>query len=239
MSMKLKTAVIVFPGSNCDQDCVRTWEFVTEGKAKLVWHKSDHIDDYDVVILPGGFSFGDYLRSGAIARFSPVMNEVQRLAERGSLILGICNGFQILTEAGLLPGSLIRNKDLKYICKDIYVRVENNNTPFTKCYKDGQVLRIPISHGEGNYTVPLPELRKLQNEGRIVLRYSNPDGTILPNSSPNGSVDNIAGIINEQGNVLGIMPHPERVSDKQLGGVDGTQFWLSMVETLRVKGIRI
>ncbi|MDR2406093.1 MAG: phosphoribosylformylglycinamidine synthase subunit PurQ [Deltaproteobacteria bacterium] len=237
--MKLKAAVVVFPGSNCDQDCVRAWEFVTGGKAKLIWHKTSKIDDFDVVILPGGFSFGDYLRSGAIARFSPIMGEVQRLAEQGKLILGICNGFQILTEAGLLPGSLIRNKGLKYICKDVYVRVENNNTPFTKCYKDGQVLRIPISHGEGNYTIPIPELRKLQDTGRIVLRYSNMDGTILPNTAPNGSVDNIAGIINEEGNVLGIMPHPERVSDKQLGGVDGTQFWVSIVETLRVKGIMI
>jgi phosphoribosylformylglycinamidine synthase len=237
--MKLKTSVIVFPGSNCDQDCVRAWEFVTGGKAELVWHKSSRIDDYDVVILPGGFSFGDYLRSGAIARFSPVMNEVARLAAKGSLVLGICNGFQILTEAGLLPGSLVRNRDLKYICKDIWVRVENSGTPFTKCYKGGQVLRIPISHGEGCYTAPDEELRRLRDEGRIVLRYSNQDGAVQPGAAPNGSADNIAGIINEQGNVLGMMPHPERVSDKQLGGTDGALFWTSIVETLRVKGIRI
>jgi phosphoribosylformylglycinamidine synthase len=237
--MKLKAAVIVFPGSNCDRDCARAWEFVTGGKASFVWHKERQIEDFDVVILPGGFSFGDYLRSGAIARFSPVMSEVGRLAEKGSLVMGVCNGFQILTEAGLLPGSLIRNRGLKYICKDVHVRVENEGTPFTRCYKIGQTLRIPVSHGEGNYFAPLPVLRRLQDEGRIVLRYSNPDGTVLPDSAPNGSADNIAGVVNERGNVLGLMPHPERVSDKQLGGTDGALFWTSIVETLRVRGIRI
>jgi phosphoribosylformylglycinamidine synthase len=239
MYMKLKTAVIVFPGSNCDRDCARAWEFVTGGKADMVWHKTSQIPDYDVVILPGGFSYGDYLRSGAIARFSPVMSEVIRLAEKGSLILGICNGFQILTEAKLLPGSLIRNRELKYVCKDIFVRVENNNTPFTKLYRDADVLRIPISHGEGNFTCPLPVLRKLQDDGRIVLRYSHSNGNVDTFACPNGSVDTIAGIVNDRGNVLGIMPHPERVSDKQLGGTDGTAFFTSIVETLRVKGIRI
>jgi phosphoribosylformylglycinamidine synthase len=237
--MKLKTAVIVFPGSNCDHDCVRAWEFVTEGKAELVWHKAGRIPDFDVVILPGGFSFGDYLRSGAIARFSPVMDEVARLARKGSLVMGICNGFQILTEAGLLPGSLIRNAGLKYICKDIHVRVENADTPFTKCFSEGQVLRIPISHGEGCFIAPPEQLERIKAEGRVVLRYSTPNGGVEPGTAPNGSVDNIAGIVNESGNVFGLMPHPERVSDRQLGGVDGSLFWKSIVEALRVKGIRI
>lgn len=237
--MRLKAAIVVFPGSNCDRDCARAWEFVTGGKASFVWHKESSMEDCDVVILPGGFSFGDYLRSGAIARFSPVMAEVARLAKRGSLVLGICNGFQILTEAGLLPGSLIRNSGLKYICKDVFVRVENVSSPFTGRYEEGQVLRIPISHGEGNYNAPGDVLERLRDEGRVVLRYSDPSGRVGPDTAPNGSADSIAGVLGEGGNVLGIMPHPERVSDRQLGGTDGAAFWESMVDSLRVKGIRV
>ncbi|MDL2226941.1 phosphoribosylformylglycinamidine synthase subunit PurQ [Deltaproteobacteria bacterium OttesenSCG-928-M10] len=216
-----KTAVIVFPGSNCDRDCARGWEAVTGHKADFVWHKDSAMPDYDVVILPGGFSFGDYLRCGAIARYSPVMNEVIRLAERGSRILGICNGFQILCEAGLLPGALLRNRDLLFLCKDSYLKVENNRTDFTGGYAAGQVIRFPIAHGEGGFTINGRGLKELQDNGRIVLRYCRPDGTVEPDSAPNGSLDNIAGIINGRGNVMGLMPHPERLAEPVLGGDDG------------------
>jgi phosphoribosylformylglycinamidine synthase len=231
-----RVAIVVFPGSNCDRDCARAWESVTGGRASFVWHKEGSLPDLDAVILPGGFSFGDYLRSGAIARFSPVMAEVARLAKRGSLVLGICNGFQILTEAGLLPGSLIRNQGLKYMCKDVFVRVENARTPFTGRYREGQVLRIPISHGEGNYTAPEEDLRRLRGEGRVVLRYCDRDGAVGPGSAPNGSLDSIAGVASRAGNVLGIMPHPERVSDPRLGGTDGSAFWESMAASLLERG---
>jgi phosphoribosylformylglycinamidine synthase len=230
--MTIKTAVVVFPGSNCDQDCVRSWETVTGGKADLVWHKETQIDNYDLVILPGGFCFGDYLRTGAIARFSPIMNEVIRLANRGNLIIGICNGFQILTEAHLLPGALLRNHHLKYICKDIYLRVENNTTSFTNGFSKGATIRVPISHGEGNYYASPEDLKELQDRERIVFRYANPDGIVTPESAPNGSMDNIAGIINARGNVIGLMPHPERVAEEILGGVDGRIVWTSILTTL-------
>ncbi|MDR2461318.1 MAG: phosphoribosylformylglycinamidine synthase subunit PurQ [Deltaproteobacteria bacterium] len=235
--MTFKTAVIVFPGSNCDQDCVRSWQTVTGLKADLVWHKESKIDNYDLIILPGGFSYGDYLRTGAIARFSPVMAEVIRLAYKGHLVIGICNGFQILTEAHLLPGALLRNRYLKYICKDIYLRVENAKTAFTGGYHRGDVLRIPISHGEGNYNVSSHGLKELQDHDLIVFRYCTPDGTVGADIAPNGSMDSIAGIINKAGNVLGLMPHPERVSEDELGGTDGRSVWTSILSTLQKRGV--
>ena len=210
--MSLSTAVVVFPGSNCDRDCARAWMSVTGRTTDMVWHKETAMPNYDFVILPGGFSFGDYLRCGAIARFSPVMNEIRRLAARGSRILGICNGFQILTEAGLLPGALRRNRDLLFICRDIHLRVENNNTDFTRGYERGAVLRLPIAHGEGGYTIDPRGLRTLQDGDRVIFRYAGPDGRTAGGGGPNGSLDEIAGIINEAGNVLGLMPYPERLS---------------------------
>lgn len=231
-----KTAVIVFPGSNCDRDCARGWEAVTGYKADLVWHKNSAIPDYDVVLLPGGFSFGDYLRCGAIARYSPVMGEVVRLAERGCRILGICNGFQILCETGLLPGALLRNRNLLFLCKDSYLRVENNRTDFTSGYAAGQVIRYPIAHGEGGYTINSRGLKELQDSGRIVLRYCRPDGVVEPDSAPNGSLDNIAGIINGKGNVMGLMPHPERLAEPVLGGSDGRIMFESIFKAVTSGG---
>ena len=228
MSRRVKTGVIVFPGSNCDRDCQRGWEAAVGEPADFVWHKETSIPDYDLIIIPGGFSFGDYLRCGAIARFSPVMNEVIRLAKQGRRILGICNGFQILCEAQLLPGALLRNRDLLFICKDILLRVENNRTDFTSGYSPGQVIRYPIAHGEGGFTVNPAGLKKLQDDDRIVLRYCEPDGGVRPDSAPQGSLDNIAGIINDAGNVMGLMPHPERLAEDVLGGHDGAAMFQSI-----------
>lgn len=221
MKADMKAAIVVFPGSNCDHDCFRALKAVTGIEAHFIWHRESSIDNYDLVILPGGFSFGDYLRTGAIARFSSVMNEIVRLAKRGSRILGICNGFQILTEAGLLPGALLRNRDLLFLCRDIYMKVENAATDFTCAYEKGQVLRLPIAHGDGNYAIDDAGYRELENEGRIVFRYCSPDGEVTPPHAPNGARGNIAGIVNEKGNVLGLMPHPERLSEAVLGGEDG------------------
>jgi len=230
--MRPKSAVVVFPGSNCDRDCVRAWAAVTGETADLVWHKEPALPDYDFIILPGGFSFGDYLRCGAIARFSPVMAEVRRLAARGSRVLGICNGFQILTEAGLLPGALRRNRDLLFICRDIHLRVENNRTDFTRGYEPGAVLRLPIAHMEGGYTIDPRGLKALQDGNRVVFRYAGPDGRAPGDGGPNGSLDEIAGIVNESGNVLGLMPHPERLSEAVLGGEDGRPLFESVFRAL-------
>lgn len=230
--MSPKTAVVVFPGSNCDCDCARAWTAVTGEAADLVWHKESALPDYDFIILPGGFSFGDYLRCGAIARFSPVMSEVRRLALRGSRILGICNGFQILTEAGLLPGALRRNRDLLFICRDIHLRVENNRTDFTRGYGAGAVVRLPIAHGEGGYTIDPRGLKALEDGDRVVFRYAGPDGRAPEGGGPNGSLAEIAGIVNEAGNILGLMPHPERLSEALLGGEDGRPLFLSVLKAL-------
>ncbi|MDR1040277.1 MAG: phosphoribosylformylglycinamidine synthase subunit PurQ [Deltaproteobacteria bacterium] len=229
---RYRTAVVVFPGSNCDMDCARSLEAATGRKPDMVWHKDTRMDDYDLTVLPGGFSYGDYLRTGAIARFSPVMAEVARLSRRGNAVIGICNGFQILTEAGLLPGALIRNRHLKYICKDVHIRVENAGTPFTANYRAGQALRIPVSHGEGCYYADPDTLRELQDRDRVVFRYSDAEGRVDPDGAPNGSLDAIAGIINGQGNVLGLMPHPERAAEEELGCTDGLAVWTSVVDTL-------
>jgi phosphoribosylformylglycinamidine synthase len=228
----VRACVVVFPGSNCDSDNVRSWRAVTGLEAEKVWHKESSIPDYDLVIIPGGFSFGDYLRTGAVARFSPVMREVARLAARGSLVLGICNGFQILTEARLLPGALTRNHGLKYLCRDVTVRVENAATAFTSDYLPGQVLTIPISHGEGSYTIAPAGHQRLLDKDLVVFRYCAPDGTVAPDDAPNGSLDNIAGIINERGNVLGLMPHPERSAEAELGGLDGRGLFTSILSRL-------
>ncbi|MDR2142411.1 MAG: phosphoribosylformylglycinamidine synthase subunit PurQ [Deltaproteobacteria bacterium] len=217
----MRAAVIVFPGSNCDQDCVRSLKAVTGLAADLVWHKQSRLPAYDLVILPGGFAHGDYLRCGAIARFSPVMAEVRRLANRGSLILGVCNGFQILCEAKLLPGALLRNHGLKYLCQDVHLRVETSRSPFTSLYQKGQTIRVPISHGEGSYTLNPRELKKLNDEDRVAFRYAHPDGSVTPAAAPNGSLEAIAGILSPGRNILGLMPHPERLAEPELGGVDG------------------
>lgn len=225
----MKAAVIVFPGSNCDRDCQLAFEEVTGIKPDMIWHKETTLANYDVVILPGGFSFGDYLRTGAIAQFSPVMHEIRRLAKWGTKIIGICNGFQILTEAGLLPGALLRNRDLHFICRDTWLRVERNDTAFTSSYPDNTCIQLPIAHADGNFTIDSEGFRRLNDRGGIILRYCDMHGDTSPSHSPNGSCDNIAGIINETGNVFGLMPHPERAVSTLLGGKDGKGIFLSVI----------
>ncbi|MDP2905062.1 MAG: phosphoribosylformylglycinamidine synthase subunit PurQ [Candidatus Omnitrophota bacterium] len=225
----MKFGVIVFPGSNCDQDCFYVARDVLKQPVEYIWHKSADLNGFDCLILPGGFSYGDYLRCGAIARFSPVMNSVIKFAESGRLVIGICNGFQILLEAGLLPGAMLRNKNLHFICKHVFVKLENSSTPFTHLGSQGEVLRIPIAHNEGNYYIDRAGLKELQDNRQIVFRYCGPQGQASEEFCPNGAVDNIAGIINKQGNVLGMMPHPERCAELALGSVDGKFIFESMV----------
>lgn len=222
--------IIVFPGSNCDHDCYHIIKHVLGKPVRFIWHKEKDLSDLDVVILPGGFSYGDYLRAGAIAHFSPVMKSVEEFAEKGGLVLGICNGFQILLEAGLLPGTMQRNRSLKFICKDVHLRVDNINTPFTLNYFENQIIKMPIAHAEGNYYADEETLTKLQKNNQIVFRYSGPDGRFSDDVNPNGAAGNIAGICNERGNVLGMMPHPERCGEKILGGMDGYTVFESMVD---------
>ena len=222
-------AIIVFPGSNCDHDCYHIIEHVLGRPATFVWHKEKDLSGYDVVILPGGFSYGDYLRTGSIARFSPIMKAVEDFAHKGGLVLGICNGFQILLEAGLLPGAMLRNRSLKFICNDVRLRVDNINTPFTVNYFENQIVRMPIAHAEGNYYADSETLMRLQKNNQIVFRYAGQDGNISDKVNPNGSVNNIAGICNEKGNVLGMMPHPERCGENVLGGTDGYILFESLV----------
>ena len=223
-------AIVVFPGSNCDHDAYHAAKHVFGQEARFVWHKETSVGDADVVIVPGGFSYGDYLRAGAIARFSPVMKDVVRFANDGGLVLGVCNGFQVLCEAGLLPGALVRNASLRFACKDIHLRVENNETPFTNAASVGQILRMPIAHGGGNYVAEEEVLDVLEREGRVVLRYCTPAGAITAAANPNGSARNIAGIVNEAGNVMGMMPHPERCVESILGSADGAVIFRSLVE---------
>jgi phosphoribosylformylglycinamidine synthase len=225
--------VIVFPGSNCDHDCIHVISDVLGEQATPVWHKETSLTGLDAIILPGGFSYGDYLRTGAIARFSPVMQAVQQFAKEGGMVLGICNGFQILLEAGLLPGAMLRNRSLSFICKDIHVKVENAATPFTGLCTSGQVLKIPIAHAEGNFYADPVTLAALQANAQIVFRYCTPEGKVTPESNPNGSLDNIAGIRNAEGNVLGLMPHPERCAEDVLGNDDGRIIFLSMLDALK------
>jgi len=229
----MNIGVIVFPGSNCDHDCVHVLSNVLGQKVQEVWHKETSLDGLDAVILPGGFSYGDYLRTGAIARFSPVMGAVKQFADHGGMVLGICNGFQILLEAGLLPGAMIRNKTLTFICKDVHVRVENAGTPFTGRCESGQVLMLPIAHADGNYYTDPVTLAALQANAQIVFRYCTPEGRVTPDANPNGSLDNIAGIRNAEGNVLGMMPHPERCAEEVLGNDNGRLIFLSMLDALK------
>jgi phosphoribosylformylglycinamidine synthase I len=229
----MNIGVLVFPGSNCDHDCVHVLSNVLSQKVREVWHKETSLDGLDAVILPGGFSYGDYLRTGAIARFSPVMGAVKKFADHGGLVLGICNGFQILLEAGLLPGAMLRNRSLAFICQDIHVRVENAGTPFTGRCESGQVLKLPIAHADGNYYTDPVTLAALQANAQIVFRYCTPEGRITSEANPNGSLDNIAGLRNAEGNVLGMMPHPERCTEEVLGNDDGRLIFLSMLDALK------
>lgn len=222
-------AVIQFPGSNCDQDCLRALRSFEGVTAEYLWHKETGTEGFDAIILPGGFSYGDYLRCGAIARFSPIMPAVIAAAEAGKLVLGICNGFQILCEARLLPGALIRNRDLHFICEHVHLRVENHLTAFTNQGRTGELWNIPIAHGEGSYYADEATLAELQNENRILLRYADVQGRTNAAANPNGSCHNIAGIINRQGNVCGLMPHPERACDPALGSTDGRALFTSML----------
>ncbi len=228
----MKFAVLQFPASNCDQDAVYALRSL-QIDAETVWHKTSDLSGYDAVVLPGGFSYGDYLRSGAIARFSPIMQEVVRVAKEGKLVIGICNGFQILTEARLLPGALVRNQGLHFRCEHVFLRVESPSSPFTHLIPSGTLLNLPIAHGEGCYYADEATLRELNAEGRVLLRYADAQGR-LNASNPNGSCENIAGICNQQRNVFGLMPHPERACDPLLGSTDGAKFFQSMMEYLQM-----
>ena len=228
----MNIGVVVFPGSNCDHDCRHVFHDVFGQDVTMIWHKEATLAGLDAVILPGGFSYGDYLRTGAIARFSPVMQALKHYAAQGGLVLGICNGFQILLEAGLLPGAMLRNKSLHFICRETYVKVENAATPFTSACKSGQVLKIPIAHADGNYYTDPVTLAGLQANAQVIFRYCTADGRVTPDACPNGSFDNIAGIRNAAGNVLGMMPHPERCAEAVLGNEDGRTIFQSMIASL-------
>jgi phosphoribosylformylglycinamidine synthase len=229
-------AVVVFPGSNCDHDAYHAAKHVLGQQARFVWHKETSLDDAAVVILPGGFSHGDYLRTGAIARFSPVMAAVKQFAAAGRPVLGVCNGFQIMLECGLLPGAMLRNRDLKFHCEVVGVRVERTDTSFTGLCSRGQVLRLPIAHGEGNYYAPPEDLAALEAAGRVVFRYATADGEVTDAANPNGSLNNIAGICNEGRNVVGLMPHPERACEPAMGSADGLVVFESVVHALSKQG---
>jgi phosphoribosylformylglycinamidine synthase len=228
----MKFGVIIFPGSNCDHDAYWTIQNVAKQPVTFLWHESHDLENCDAIIVPGGFSYGDYLRTGAIAKFSPVMESVRKFAANDGLVLGICNGFQILCESGLLPGALMRNVGLKYVCKPVHVRVENAETPFTGACKQGEVLTIPIGHMEGNYFCDDSTLQELRSKNRVVFRYTTPDGQIAAAANPNGSLDNIAGICSEGRNVVGMMPHPERASEPALGGTEGFKIFESLVTAM-------
>ena len=227
----MKFGVVVFPGSNCDHDAFYAISEVLHQPVEFIWHQSEDLANSDAIILPGGFAHGDYLRTGAIARFSPVMRPVEKFAKNGGLVLGICNGFQILLEAGLLPGAMMRNVGLRYICRHVHIRVENTATPFTHAAKQGQILKIPIAHNEGNYTCDPETLAQLQKNDQIVFRYTTADGKDDAAGNPNGSMDNIAGICNRERNVAGLMPHPERAVESALDSADGLVIFRSLVET--------
>jgi phosphoribosylformylglycinamidine synthase I len=225
----MQFGIIQFPGSNCDQDCYHVLEQVFGQPVRYIWHKETSLGDVDCVVVPGGFSYGDYLRTGSIARFSPAMKAVADHAKAGKLVIGICNGFQILCEAHLLPGALIRNRDLKFICEHVHLRVETTNTAFTNACTKGQVLRIPIAHGEGNYFAEPSVIDELKNEDRVVLRYCDSSARVTAAANPNGSIENIAGICNRGRNVFGLMPHPERASESVLGSADGRAIFESIL----------
>lgn len=225
----MKFGVLVFPGSDA-ADCHHVIAEVLGHPVSYIWHQEGELGEVDCIILPGGFSYGDYLRAGALARLAPVMDKIVDFAEKGGLILGIGNGFQILLEAALLPGAVLRNDDLKFRCHDVFLRVENNNIPFTNRYSEGEVIRYPIAHGEGNYYIDSESLVRMEQKGQVVLRYCAVDGEITPDANPNGSVENIAGVCSEQGNVLGLMPHPERCCEEVLGNTAGQRLFLSILD---------
>lgn len=229
----MKFAVIQFPGSNCDQDCVDSINSIDGLEAEYVWHKGKSLADFDAIVLPGGFAYGDYLRCGAIARFSPIMQAVVNDARDGKLVLGTCNGFQVLCEAGLLPGALVRNRSLRFVCDMVTMRVEVADSPFTHGCAKGSLLRMPVAHGEGCYYADEATLRELDRNQQIILRYADDQGEIVPAANPNGSIDSIAGICNAQRNVFGLMPHPDRAADARLGSADGAKIFRSMVQTLQ------
>ena len=228
----MKFGVVVFPGTWSDTDCYRVVDEVLQQEVDYVWHKDTDVSGFDCLILPGGFSYGDYLRCGAIARFSPVMNSIEKFAKSGGLVIGICNGFQILCESGILPGVLRRNDHLQFRCEWVNLRAENTDSPFSSKMVDNQVIRIPISHGEGNYFADDKTLKTIEDNGRVLFRYSSENGQLLENVNPNGSINNIAGITNEEGNVLGMMPHPERCCDSILGGDDGLLIFESIRDSI-------
>ena len=234
----MKFGIVVFPGSNCDQDCFYVIKGVLKKPVKYIWHKDTNLDGLGCVILPGGFSYGDYLRTGAIARFSPVMKSITDFARKGGTVIGICNGFQILLEAGLLPGVMLRNKNLHFICRYVYIKTENNQTRFTKLYNAGQILKIPIAHNEGNYYIDAAGLKELKNNNQIIFRYCSAREEVSEQFNPNGALDNIAGIMNKKGNVLGMMPHPERSSERELGSQDGYPVFKSIVKWLKTQRTR-
>ncbi len=225
----MKIGIIRFPGSNCEVDCLEAWR-VAGVNPVMIWHQETSVKGYDLIVLPGGFSYGDYLRTGAIARFSPIMDDVIRFAKSGGLVWGICNGFQILTECGLLPGALLRNAGLHFVCAPQYLRVERNDLAFTNAYRKDQIIQIPVNHGEGNYTIDDQGWQELKANNQIVFRYVTSEGSAEIKGNPNGSRDNIAGIVNKEGNVLGMMPHPERVVEEIIGGVDGLGMFLSVLK---------
>jgi phosphoribosylformylglycinamidine synthase len=231
----MKFGVLVFPGSNCDHDTHHVIADIARQPVTYLWHESENLENCDAILVPGGFAYGDYLRTGAIAHFAPIMQSVKKFAASGGLVLGICNGFQILCESGLLPGALMRNAGLKYICKQVHLRVETDQTPFTQTLRTGQVLKIPIGHMEGNYFCDDATLARLERDHRIVFRYSTADGEVSPEANPNGSLSNIAGVVNEGRNVLGMMPHPDRSSEEMLGSSDGLSIFESMISALAVR----
>jgi phosphoribosylformylglycinamidine synthase len=226
----MKFAVIVFPGSNCDRDCYHVVGNVVGAEVDFVWHRERDLSGFDAVIVPGGFSYGDYLRAGAVAKMSPVMESVRDYADKGGPVIGICNGFQILLENGLLPGAMQRNNTLRFMCKDVFLRCESTRTPFTTTLEKGQVIELPIANAEGNYFIDSAGLEKLRDNDQIVFTYSDAHGAVHAGSNPNGSVGNIAGICNQAGNVLGMMPHPERAAEAVLGNTDGLALFLSILE---------
>jgi phosphoribosylformylglycinamidine synthase len=228
-SAKPKFGIVVFPGSNCDQDCYYVATELLGCDAEFIWHRDTALKGADVVILPGGFAYGDYLRAGALARFSPVMESVTRFAMDGGPVLGICNGFQVLLEAGLLPGAVRVNRSLRYVCKDVHMRVENAATVFTRLYEPGEVVKMPIGHGEGNYTAPPEALAELEHAGGVVFRYCDTGGRVTEESNPNGATAGIAGIANREGNIVGLMPHPDRCAEALLGNDVGRKMFESAV----------
>ena len=228
----MKFGVVVFPGSNCDHDAFYAIGNVLKKPVELIWHQSENLGNCDAIILPGGFAYGDYLRTGAIARFSPVMKSVEEFAKSGGMVLGICNGFQILLESGLLPGAMMRNSGLRFICRQVHIRVEQTDTPFTNAAAKGQILKIPINHGEGNFTCDEATLASLEKKRQVIFRYTTADGSDDAGGNPNGSMANIAGICNRERNIAGLMPHPERAVEEAIGSSDGLAIFRSMVEAL-------